>query len=287
MKTSTKLIISAIIVLIISMGIYNSALKAEFLTGNYKKAYHNFKPIGIKGFTEVEINGANLIDVEFKQGDYAVYNSKFNSDSVLFTKIGNRLIINIDLKKQTLRDTDRENGVIWPVANRRDNRITIICPRLTAIVTGNKFTINGIAAKNCDVVINSVMTDRKALYQNNKLIKEEKVIIADYNQVKNDYYNQTPELNVRGFKLDSLMVIANGNQKVTFENCYLGNLKAVAGPFSSIAMGSGLIKSANLQIKAGAQLVSSNMYIPQLVYQISDSARVNLSGVSLKSFIKK
>jgi hypothetical protein len=287
MKTSTKLLLSAFVILIIAIGIYNNALKAEFSTGNYKKPYHSSNLVNIKDFTEVEINSANLMDVEFKQGAYGVYNSKYNADSVTFTKLGNKLIVNIDLKEKPLRDTDVQNGVIWPVKNHRTDRITIICPKLTAINTSNVFTVNGTKASDCDIVINPVLVRRQAISSNNKILKDERVYQGSYNTVKSDVYSNIPVLKIDGFKLDSISVMAKGNQKVVFENSFINNLKLTAGSFSSVVMSTGFIQNANLQINAGAQLVSSNMTIPKLVYHISDSARLSISGASIKSFIKQ
>ncbi|MEO6523171.1 MAG: hypothetical protein ABIN91_15925 [Mucilaginibacter sp.] len=276
MKTSTKLLAGAIVILIIAIGIYNNALKAEFVKGKYKKPYHNYKDMGLKGFTKVEINGSGLVEVEFKQGDYKVYNSKFNKDSLQILQSGDKLIINVNLKEAIKTDTNKATGVIVPVSMYRSNynRVTIICPRLSAITTSNTFLINDKAAGNHGAAI-------APLFMNDK------TFVNNYNRVQDSFYYDLPQLDISGFKLDSLLIVQNGNGKLLFQNSVIGDLKLTAGAFTSVNIGQGNhIKSAELKINAGSQLVLSNVFFPKLTYQISDSARVSISGISLKSFIK-
>ncbi len=137
MRISNYLIFSALLILIISLAVYNSELKAEYLTGKYKDPYKDYKSINIKDFNEVEIKGANLMFVELEQGDYAV-RQKNNSVPIKFNKVGNRLMITVDYNQKP----DLKSGM-----NRYDNAIIILCPQLNILSTTNGYLVNGKAPK--------------------------------------------------------------------------------------------------------------------------------------------
>lgn len=126
MKTSNKLLLGALVVLLVSLTLYNSALKAEYLSGNYKDPYKNYTHINIKDFDEIEIDAANMMDVTVRHGKYAIHVSKDNNDSIKFTKVGNRLIINVDVTKN--HQSNNPNIAHF-------NNIEIYCPQLTYLKT--------------------------------------------------------------------------------------------------------------------------------------------------------
>jgi hypothetical protein len=254
MKTSTKLLLSALVVLIIAIGIYNSALKAEYLTGNYKKPYRNYKQVDIKGFTEVEINASKMIDVVFRKGDFAVYRSNYSEDTVRLTKTGNKLIVNVDLN--ALPENNIAYNGIEDRHEYRGNRIIIVCPSLSMLKTTNVFLVNGRAPVNYNF-------DKYA-----------------------PYAHCTVEIGK--FNLDSLTLVQGGNSQVNLSGNTIGALKVNADHFSSIKIeADNKINSADLQINGKGELWLNNISFPKLTQHISDSARVTLYGASVKNLIKQ
>jgi hypothetical protein len=255
MKTSTKLMISALVILIISIGIYNRALKAEYLTGNFKNPYRNYKAIAVKDFTEVEINAAKMMDVEFKQGPFAVYKANYSSDTVTFNKVGNKLIVNVDLPEKPIESkgyTDQDE-------DRYDyshEGIIICCPNLKVLKTSNVFLVKG-------------------------------KVLGNFNYNKDSKYSHR-EILIAKFTADSLTLIQNGNSQVVLSASKINNLIMSADNCASFKVQEGnTITNASLQIKAKAELWLNNISFPKLSYQISDSARVTLYGKSINNFIKK
>jgi len=254
MKTSTKLLAGAIVILIIAIGIYNQALKAEFTSGNYKSPYRGYKAVGINGFTQVEINGAKMIDVELKQGDFAVYNLKSSSDTVRFTKVGNRLIVNIDLLKKP-EQTNADGSVTEDFSQYRENRVIIVCPSLSVLQTSNAFMVNGKVLTNYDY-------DKYSPYSHHSI------------EVKN-------------FKLDSLSLIQGGNSLVDLITNKIEVLKVNADHRASFKIEEdNTIGNADLQMNKKSELWLNNVSFPKLTYHLSDSANVTLYGKSVKSMVK-
>ncbi|RKR83636.1 hypothetical protein BDD43_3847 [Mucilaginibacter gracilis] len=128
MKTSNKLLLSALIIFVISLGIYNSALRAEFLTGNFKNPYRNYHPKNVNYFNEVEINAASQLDVSIVPGQGKVYVSKWSGNVVKITQQGKRLIVNVVYLKD-----DNKNG----------GSIIIECPALVSVKAKAFFTDEG------------------------------------------------------------------------------------------------------------------------------------------------
>src|ERR1700761_3670204 len=103
MRTSTKLLSGALLILLVMMMIYNLQMRAIYQSGKYRK--QDYKEIDIKDFSEIEINGANMMVVQFKQGPYNIrfQNQNKPADSVIFTKVGNRLIVSLNLAKNPFK----------------------------------------------------------------------------------------------------------------------------------------------------------------------------------------
>lgn len=280
MKTSTKLLLSALVIFVIALGIYNTNLKAEYLSGNYKKPLRNYSKVGIKDFTEIEVNGANMMDVDiipteeplisvkegamtFKQSnESAVYKNKNNQDSVEFKRVGKRLIVNVNLKENPPMDSgyeENENGrtvKIFPQYRYRNNKIIIVCPKLAMLQTSDVFLLKGKAVGDID---------------------------KGY-----DPYHEKHQINLKMFNLDSLAVIQHCAGIVNIEANFVKVFKADVGKYASLTIQPGnLIQKADLQVNVGGGLNMYNLLIPSLTYHFADSARVSLTGASVKSFIKQ
>lgn len=128
MKTSNKLMISTLVILLVSLTIYDFALKAEYVAGNYKDPYKDYTSNGIKNFDEIEIDASNMMNITVRKGDYAIHTAKNNDDIVQYTKVGNRLIISVDFSKNAKSNDPN-------IAHF--NNIDIYCPKITYVKTND------------------------------------------------------------------------------------------------------------------------------------------------------
>lgn len=270
MRTSTKILLSAFVILVIAIGIYNNALKAEYLTGNYKLPYWNYNKLNIKDFTEVEINGANMIDVQFKYGDHAIYTNKRNDDSVVLTKVGHRLVIDVNMHQIPEYTEKLNNGIETRYIDEdRRNKIIIICPKLSLLQTNDEFLVQG----------------KK---------------LGNYNYPT--YFNSDRDpIQLQLFNTDSLTLVENGRSNIAISGNVIKYLKADVHRGSSLSIFGNMIYNANLDIKAGAELSLHNMafkFAPgvntqgmqtytNLSCDISDSAKVKTDGYILKMLTNK
>lgn len=133
MKTSNKLILSVLAILLVSITAYDFALKAEYFTGEYKNPFKGYANKTIKNFNEIEVDAINMLHVTIQQGDYSVHIAQDNTDSIKLTQAGNRLIVNVDFAKRVASDNPNVSHT---------NDIVIYCPRLTYIKTdGHHYSI--------------------------------------------------------------------------------------------------------------------------------------------------
>ncbi len=125
MKTSNKLLLAAILIIIISMVTYDFALRAEYLKGTYKSPFYEMEKLNIEGFTVLDNSAANLISVQIKYGKtYGIYISKDVKDKLHISKKGNILFIDVADK-------------IKPNIDPYRNSIIIVCPLLDKVITSS------------------------------------------------------------------------------------------------------------------------------------------------------
>jgi len=123
MKTSNKLLIAAILVIIVSMVTYDFALRAEYRKGTYKSRFYEMEKLNLEGFTILDNHVANIISVQVEYGkSYAVYMNNDLKNNLLISKNGNKLMINV---------ADKEK----PQINQYKNNVIIICPKLDQVIT--------------------------------------------------------------------------------------------------------------------------------------------------------
>lgn len=244
MRTSNKLLLSALIIFVIGLGIYNSALKAEYLAGSYKNPYKDFNALNFKDFDEIEVNAASQMDVTITNGDNNVRVSKSAAKQIKVTQQGRKLIIDLVFSDHKFRE--------W------SNYIDISCPKLVAVKT-------------------------RSFYMD-----QDKRITDNTNDKGNFNYHH---VTIKGFKLDSLSLEQDNANEIQLSDNHIGLLNVLTGitasatPQLTIQKGN-TIEKANLQMMQRSQLDIDNVYIPQLKYHFSDSARVTLSGTALKSLNK-
>ena len=72
MKTSNKLLFSAIGLILLSLVVYDTLLKAEYKTGNYKDPYRSFVILKFADFNILDIHSSTAANVKFVQGPFSV-----------------------------------------------------------------------------------------------------------------------------------------------------------------------------------------------------------------------
>ncbi|MBA9077800.1 hypothetical protein [Rufibacter quisquiliarum] len=134
---------------------------------------------------------------------------------------------------------------------RFQGEVLISLPRLTCLTTSSNHTLAG---------------------------KPESRVYSKY------YYN---EVEVKGFRQDSLQLVLDHASAVNLANNHLNTLNVVAGatPGSSPKLSlwkSNTIQKASFDMRNRSNLVLSHVVIPSVRYHFSDSAQAELSGASLQ-----
>jgi hypothetical protein len=153
----------------------------------------------------------------------------------------------------------------------RFNRVLIVCPNLSLIKTDDAFIVNG-----------------------HKLDK--------YEYADGEAISSYKMINLQMFKLDSLSLIQNGRNQISLMGDVIKHLKTDIGRHSGLVINSGnYIENVDIQARAGAELTlrdlsfkfapsvntAGHQTYPHLTYNISDSARVKLDGLTLRLLTRK
>ncbi|XHR92132.1 hypothetical protein ACFJIV_17320 [Mucilaginibacter sp. UC70_90] len=72
MKTSNKFLLTAVLLLIVSVGIYDVQLKAEYFKGEYKNPYNGFNNLNFRNFKVIELGSSTAINIMLVQGPFKV-----------------------------------------------------------------------------------------------------------------------------------------------------------------------------------------------------------------------
>lgn len=124
MKTSNKLLIASVLVIVISMVTYDFALRAEFKKGTYKSRFYGFEKIkDLKGFNSIDNRAANLVSVKVEQGNnYEIWVKSDWKDRIRILDNGTELTIEL---------ADKKN----PNLSGYENNVVVICPSLNQVTT--------------------------------------------------------------------------------------------------------------------------------------------------------
>ncbi|RYE29243.1 MAG: hypothetical protein EOP42_14845 [Sphingobacteriaceae bacterium] len=125
MKTSNKLMLIAIIIILISMVAYDFALRAEYRKGEFRKPFYGMeKDTTLSGFTTIENRTANYVSVNIEQGKTAeIYTRHDWKKDFKVYKNGSILVIDVNEKAAKNLNPYHQNS------------ITIICPSIEKLIT--------------------------------------------------------------------------------------------------------------------------------------------------------
>lgn len=126
MKTSNKFLLTAILLLVISVGIYDFQLKAEYLKGDYKNPYNGFVKLNFRDFKVIELGSSTAINIMLVKGPFKIL---ADPGAIEFMKIEQRhdsLFIRAAFK-------DNFHNV------RSTQVLYISCPELTSFAADAKY----------------------------------------------------------------------------------------------------------------------------------------------------
>ncbi|RYE36752.1 MAG: hypothetical protein EOP42_02230 [Sphingobacteriaceae bacterium] len=202
MKTSNKLFITAVSIIIISMIGYDLALRAEYRKGEYKNRFYGKEKISaLSGFTAIDNRTANFVSVDIEHGKNSVIWTTRNwKDNFKIYKNGSTLVIEAIYN---------EAKHIKPY----NNDITIICPAIEKIVakpfivksadyyeaTG-RTTLKGFDIQN---LLLNIGKSADIILQNNNIEQLQAVIGEDHSgssnlTISSDNQINTAKINVLG-----------------------------------------------------------------------------------------
>ena len=132
MKTSNKLFVAAVALVLGSLATYDAALRAEYRTGNHRNVLHNYRALGLRNFDAVSVPSASGLRVKIEAGPFAVRVSKAASDYVHVTQRGQQLFVTLAYPEK-------------PKPLGLGEAVVITCPRLAALITEGTYTVAGQA----------------------------------------------------------------------------------------------------------------------------------------------
>jgi len=130
MKTSNKLFVAAVALVLGSLATYDAALRAEYRTGHYKDPLRNYQALGLRNFDAVSLPSASGLQVKVAAGPFAVHVSKEAADYVHVTQRGRQLLVTLAYPEK-------------PESLGRQQAVIITCPRLESLTTEGTYTVAG------------------------------------------------------------------------------------------------------------------------------------------------
>ncbi|GAA4011317.1 hypothetical protein GCM10022408_24660 [Hymenobacter fastidiosus] len=124
MKTSNKLLVTIVGILVGSLLTYDIALKAEYRTGAYKNVFRHFTALSLRDFDEVQAAGNNL-DIRLTPGAFGVRVDKYSAPYIQVRQAGRRLLVTTSFPKDSQGQEKSIGGM----------KVLISCPALTRVRT--------------------------------------------------------------------------------------------------------------------------------------------------------
>jgi len=196
MKTSNKLVVAALVVVLVSLVAYDYLLKAAFVSGKYKDPYYSFVSLKNTGFDTVDIVSSTVANVKFIQGPFSV---RIDSTALAYVQVkqtGKRLQINAVF----------ENNYLY---NHNPYVMVISCPKLLEISTDANYLVNG------KQITDSIAKEdwRKVLIDGFK--QDSLTISQDYGStliLANNHINLIDAVIGKSLGSGSKLIIREGNQ---------------------------------------------------------------------------
>lgn len=132
MKASSKFLLAAAFITLLSLVVYDLLLRAEYKTGNYLDPNRNFVTLNCKDFDTLDLPSTTAANVKIVQGPFSIRLDRDAADFVQLKNEGHRLQISAAFA-----------GNYQSTANQFI--LIISCPRLSALITNAGYRSNNIA----------------------------------------------------------------------------------------------------------------------------------------------
>ena len=240
MKTSNKILIVAVLVVMAWLVIYDTALKAEYVKGDFKKPHYRMQQLNFSNFNIIEHNAGNIIGMRVEKGSYGVWVDDYIKDKIKVSQHGQTLQVDYIGKE-----------------NFSDYRgITISCPDVVSITSSafigpEKNGMNRYLRKNG----NSMVID---------YFQHGTIIVTGFDQPTltlqaNEFTEFELQKNTMGLLTAKIGDSKNGKAGLTIN------------PDNKIT-------DADLQVPGKRSLTLDNVAIGKITCKMSDSADIQLTG---------
>ena len=263
--------ITAILIVLSSLILYDFALKAEYLSmkelGKDKKAnrFSEYEQTPVKNFSSIEFKAANAFSISVEYGEKeAVWIKKDVKGKITVNQVGNNLIV--DLSKEGKLRNYYSQGY----------DMVIICPHLNKVNTEAFRFIKS----NTDIKKETTTTNYNGLPMEIRGFEQDSLLlnIADYTKLT---------LNKNRFKYVNAFVGGNKGFEQVRDSLELGRDYKPLGEGGALFIGAdNNINSLKLTVQDKNSVEILDTDIQNLEHHISDSAKVTFSGISLQKFSK-
>lgn len=235
--------LTAVLILLISLAVYDAALTAAFKDGSFRDPYKDFTSLEFKGFDTITVNGGGDINVDIMPGDFQVRVSNQYLPIVKVKQKGKELVLDVEYTEE-LESTNSNVHVV------------ISCPDLVLLNT------------------NAVSTKQGAQHIRNEVLRENMMFnLARRVLVKGMVLDSLV------IKQNNGSEVLLQENKIGHLDAMVG-LSYASGPRLRVLNGNA-ITNADLNIQANSELELLDVAIPDLTLKHSNHAKVILSGKSL------
>lgn len=127
MKTSNKILLSALVLFIGSLLFYNSRLKASYQKGDYHDPYKYYVQLSYKNFRAIRLNSATAVNVMLVKGPFKVLAAPEVMEFLKIRQQDGALVIDADFKY------NYQGG-------RSDYLLYVSCPELSSFQSDTRYT---------------------------------------------------------------------------------------------------------------------------------------------------
>jgi len=127
MKTSNKLLFTAIIVVVVSLFFYDLGMRSSFLKGDYKNPYKDYISLNFKDFKTIDLRSETAANIIVTQGPFSV---KIGPDGDSFVKVSQTA--------DTLRIAAAFAHHYFGSSSQYV--LVISCPNLSQLITDSRYT---------------------------------------------------------------------------------------------------------------------------------------------------
>jgi hypothetical protein len=245
MKTSNKLVISALFLILASLFVYDLLLQSSYRSGAYKDPYRNYVTLPFKNFDAVDLNSSTAANVKFVQGPFKVRIDSIALEYVRVKQQNNRLLIDASFK-----DSYQYNPNPYT--------LVISCPKLTEV----KANATYLAHKKqvTDTIVHESWNMRKVLIDG---FKQDSLSI-------NQDYGSTVVLsnnNIRSVKAIIGKSKESGSKIIFLKGNHFQDATLEIGNKSQLIYNDGFIHNLNYHLADSAKVVLTGAALNNLKKQ--------------------